>query len=148
MRKLTLGLLLLLLVACGRSDRVENAYKTADDWAKDKENISWKPAFMPAEAEQIKEVHNRVTHEMIGVYHYRESPLEEGAELKIMTRNAFQLQLQRLSSLPSPRWFINEKEISKKKDVRVYQSGDWYIVDDFKERRVFFMKTGGETRNL
>jgi hypothetical protein len=142
-KNLAYGLVLLLFLACGRSGRVENAYKTADDWTKDKENITWKPAFMPAEAQQIKEIHNQKTHEMIGVYHYRENPLEEGAELKIMTRNGFQLQMRRLSSFRLPRWFISEKEMTRKKEIRVYMSGGWYIVDDFREKRVFFMKISG-----
>jgi len=143
MKKYAIALVVLFIVACGHSDLAENAYKTADEWGNDTENISWKPAFLPAESGHIKEIHNLITNEIIGTYHYKETPFEEGAELKIMTRNTFQLQLQRLSSIPLPRWFITDKEVSKKKDIRVYQSEQWYIVDDFREKTVFFVKIPG-----
>ena len=140
MKKVLTAIFLLIFIACGHSDRVENAYRRADEWEKDRANISWKPAFLPGEAEQIKEIHNTRTQEMIGVYHYQENPLEEGVELKIMTRNAFQIQMQRISSIPIPRWFITEKEISKDKEIRIYQIEKWVVADDFGEKKVFFMK--------
>jgi hypothetical protein len=48
--------------------------------------------------------------------------------------------MQRISSVPIPRWFITEKEISREKEIRIYQLDNWIIADDFGEKRVFFMK--------
>lgn len=127
-----------VMAGCGKVENVENSYDALAEWSDDEANLSWLPDFVPGEAFKLREIHNLDTNLYFGMYSYKDTPLREGVKVRVEIRNTVTLKMAAVERPPRPKWFVSDKTLQRKTDLRFYSVGNTYFTEDTKAKRVYY----------